>query len=52
LWTTDVSVVTDEQGRASFVGFYGDYEIISGRQRGEFTLTKGTTSYKAAVSRS
>ena len=52
VWTTDVSVVTDEQGRASFVGFYGDYEIISGRQRGEFTLTKGTTSYKAAVSRS
>jgi len=50
VWTTDISVVTDEQGRANFVGFYGDYEIISGGQRGEFTLTKGTTNCKVSVS--
>jgi GH35 family endo-1,4-beta-xylanase len=52
VWTTDVSLVTDGQGRVSFAGFYGDYEIISGRQRGEFTLTKGTTNCMVAVSRS
>jgi len=52
VWTTDVPLVTDAQGRVSFAGFYGDYEIISGRQRGEFTLTKGTTNCTVAVSRS
>ena len=52
VWTTGVSLVTDAQGRVSFAGFYGDYEIISGGQRGEFTLTKGTTNCTAAVSRS
>jgi hypothetical protein len=52
VWTTGVSLVTDAQGRVSFAGFYGDYEIISGGQRGEFTLTKGTTKCTAAVSRS
>ena len=50
VWTTDVSLVTDAQGRVSFVGFHGDYEIISGQQRGQFTLTKGTTNCTAAVS--
>ena len=48
MWTTDVSVTTDAQGRVNFVGFYGDYEIIFGQQRREFTLTKGTTNYKSA----
>lgn len=49
-WTTDVSLATDAQGRVNFVGFYGDYEIISGQQRGEFTLTQGTPNYTVAVS--
>jgi GH35 family endo-1,4-beta-xylanase len=49
-WTTDVSLATDAQGRVNFIGFYGDYEIISGQQRGEFTLIKGTTNYTVAVS--
>ncbi len=48
-WTTDVTVVTDARGRVSFIGFYGDYEIISGKHRGRFTLTKGTTGYKVVV---
>ncbi|MBL7133319.1 MAG: endo-1,4-beta-xylanase [Phycisphaerae bacterium] len=49
-WTTDVSGATDARGRVNFVGFYGDYEIISGKRRGRFTLTKGTTGYKVVVS--
>jgi len=49
-WTTDVSLATDAQGRVNFVGFYGDYEVISGQQRGEFALTQGTTHYTVAVS--
>jgi len=49
-WTTDVSLATDAQGRVNFVGFYGDYEVISGQQRGEFTLTQGTPNYTVAVS--
>ena len=49
-WTTDVTAVTDAQGRVKFIGFYGDYEVISGKQRGRFTLTKGTTGYKVVVS--
>jgi len=49
MWTTDVSLITDAQGRVNFVGFYGDYEIIFGQKRGEFTLTKGTTNYTVAV---
>jgi len=48
MWTTDVSLTTDSHGRVDFVGFYGDYEIIFGRQRREFTLTKGVTNYKSA----
>ena len=50
MWTTDVSLVTDAQGRVNFVGFYGDYEIILGQQCQEFTLTQGTTRYKIVVS--
>ncbi len=50
VWTTDVSVVTDEQGRADFAGFYGDYEVISGDRRGQCTLTKGTTDCQVSVS--
>ena len=46
MWTTDVSVTTDAQGRVNFVGFYGDYEVIFGQHRREFTLTKGTRDYK------
>ncbi|MCX5653103.1 MAG: endo-1,4-beta-xylanase [Planctomycetota bacterium] len=49
-WTTDVSLATDAQGRVNFTGFYGNYEVISGQQRGEFTLTQGTTHYTVAVS--
>jgi len=49
-WTTDVSLATDAQGRVNFIGFYGDYEVIWGQQRGEFTLTQGTTHYTVAVS--
>ena len=49
-WTTDVSLATDAQGRVNFVGFYGDYEVIWGQQRGEFTLTQGTADYTVAVS--
>lgn len=49
-WTTEVSLATDAQGRVNFVGFYGDYEIICGQQRGEFTLTQGTPNYTVAVS--
>jgi len=48
MWTTDVSLTTDSHGRVNFVGFYGDYEIIVGQQRREFTLTKGTTDYTSA----
>ena len=48
-WTTDVSLSTDAQGRVDFVGFYGDYELIFGQQRGDFTLTKGTTNDKIVV---
>lgn len=51
VWTTDASVVTDAHGRVNFVGFHGDYEIISGRQRGEFTLTKGATNCTVTVGR-
>jgi len=49
VWTTDVSLTTDAQGRVNFVGFYGDYEVTSGRQRGELTLTKGTTDYTVVL---
>jgi GH35 family endo-1,4-beta-xylanase len=49
-WTTDVSLTTDTQGRVNLTGFYGDYEVISGQQRGEFTLTQGTADYTVAVS--
>jgi GH35 family endo-1,4-beta-xylanase len=50
LWTTDVSLATDAQGRVNFIGFYGDYEVTCGQQRGAFTLTPGTTHYTVAVS--
>jgi GH35 family endo-1,4-beta-xylanase len=50
LWTTDVSLATDAQGRVNFIGFYGDYEVTCGQQRGAFTLTQGTTHYTVAVS--
>jgi hypothetical protein len=39
-----------KEGRVNFTGFYGDYEIICGQQRGEFTLTQGTPNYTVAVS--
>ena len=50
LWTTDVSLATDAQGRVNFIGFYGDYEVTCGQQRGGFTLTPGTTHCTVAVS--
>ncbi len=49
VWTTDVSLTTDARGRVNLVGFYGDYEIISGERRREFTLTKGTTDYAVVL---
>jgi len=49
MWTTDVSLATDAQGRVNFIGFYGDYEVTCGQQRGAFTLTQGTTHYTVAV---
>jgi len=50
LWTTNVSLATDAQGRVNFIGFYGDYEVTCGQQRGAFTLTQGTTHYTVAIS--
>ena len=48
-WSTEVSGATDARGQANFTGFYGDYEIVSGPQRGNFTLTKEMTNYTVAL---
>jgi GH35 family endo-1,4-beta-xylanase len=50
-WTTEVSATTDAQGRVTLTGFYGDYEIVSGQQRGDFTLAKGLTNYMVKLRR-
>jgi len=49
-WTTDVSLAADAMGRVDFTGFYGDYEVVAGQRRGEFTLSKGKSEYAVALS--
>lgn len=40
-WMTDLELVTDEEGRAEFKGFYGDYEIAAEHgKKAEITLVK------------
>jgi endo-1,4-beta-xylanase len=48
-WKTEVSGATDAQGQVHFTGFYGDYEVVAGQQRGDFTLSKGLTNYTVAL---
>jgi GH35 family endo-1,4-beta-xylanase len=40
-WTTDVTVETDGEGSAKFLGFFGDYEISIGDTKTEIRLRKG-----------
>jgi len=42
-WTTQGEVVTDSDGRASFEGFFGEYEV-EGDVKGRFTVSSGKTS--------
>jgi len=48
-WTTQAALVADAQGHVPFNGFYGDYEVVSGQQRGTFTLAKGTNQYTVVL---
>ena len=40
-WTTDLTVETDGEGRAKFLGFFGDYEISAGDTKTEIRHQKG-----------
>jgi hypothetical protein len=40
-WHTDTQAVTDGQGRATFRGFYGDYEVEVDGKRYPISLKKG-----------
>jgi hypothetical protein len=41
-WHTEAELVTDENGYASFRGFFGDYEaIVSDNSSVRFSLSKG-----------
>jgi GH35 family endo-1,4-beta-xylanase len=39
-WWTNTKVVTDESGYATVIGFMGNYDVICGAQKAEFTLDK------------
>ena len=40
-WTTDVTVKTDANGRASFRGYFGDYEATAADKKSFFSLSRG-----------
>lgn len=42
-WTAPLKVVTDLEGKASFRGFLGDYELACGGERRSFALTDPNT---------
>jgi GH35 family endo-1,4-beta-xylanase len=44
-WQTDVELTTDENGRAYFKGFYGDYEIALGNEAEVRRFYKENTGY-------
>ena len=44
-WQTDKTLVTDENGRAYFEGFYGDYDVNVGEIREERRFRKENTGY-------
>jgi endo-1,4-beta-xylanase len=39
-WITPIKLVTDKNGEIQFAGFLGDYELIYGRTKSSFTITK------------
>ena len=39
-WTTDVTVETDAEGKAKFLGFFGEYDICAGGETERVTLRK------------
>jgi len=44
-WQTEESLVTDENGRAYFNGFYGDYNVTVGEITEERRFHKENTGY-------
>ena len=44
-WTTEVSSVTDAEGRAYFTGFFGDYDVTVGQVREERRFSRENTGY-------
>ena len=44
-WRTDVNLITDEEGRAYFRGFFGDYTVKIGKTAEERQFHKENTGY-------
>ena len=44
-WRTDVNLITDEEGRAYFRGFFGDYTVKIGKTSEERQFHKENTGY-------
>jgi GH35 family endo-1,4-beta-xylanase len=49
VWTTDVTLTTDAQGKATFTGYYGDYTASSSGGIATFTATKGAINNVTAT---
>ena len=49
-WTSEVKATTDAEGKITFRGFLGDYEVDSGGAKGAFALGHaGRESIKATL---
>ena len=44
-WHTEADLVTDEDGRAYFTGFYGDYDLTVAKSREERRFYRENTGY-------
>jgi GH35 family endo-1,4-beta-xylanase len=42
-WWTSLTLMTDEEGRVSFEGFMGNYNLQSGKEKANFVLDKNGT---------
>jgi len=49
VWTTDLALLTDENGRIDFRGFYGDYDLLIGDTKWAVSIVEGVSDYELTM---